>query len=306
MMDELSRSWFHQQCRFKLLSHEGNAFQDFFASVMECAYPRDFQRIRPYGNQGDQKSDGYLRSTQTLFQVYAPRAMKQAKLIAKIRDDFSGARIHWGDRMQRWAFVHNDSSGLPPEAFKVIDGLQDTPGGILTEIWGPGDIEALMPKLSDDDLVRLFGPAPTARSMDEVRFDKLRPVLLNIKRQKAATNAAIQPVSPKKLDANAFSTDVLDLLRMGRRKEALVSACLSTWPDPGFGEELAEGFRRRYAELKTLEWLTADDIFGELQLFAGGMETSSSPAHQAAVLAVLSYFFERCDIFEDYPEETGK
>ena len=38
----------------------------------------------------------------------------------------------------------------------------------------------------------------------------------------------------------------------------------------------------------------------ELQHFAGGM--SGTPQHQAAVLAVMSYFFERCDIFEDYVE----
>lgn len=62
---------------------------------------------------------------------------------------------------------------------------------------------------------------------------------------------------------------------------------------------MAEGFRQRYAELKALPGITADEIFGSLQEHTRGFEPLSDPAHQAAVLAVLSYFFERCDIFED-------
>jgi hypothetical protein len=59
---------------------------------------------------------------------------------------------------------------------------------------------------------------------------------------------------------------------------------------------VAEAFRQRYRSLKAVG-LRPDQIFGQLQAFAGGMD--GDPSHQGAVLAVLSYFFERCDIFED-------
>ncbi|MEA3273794.1 MAG: hypothetical protein U9Q81_00525 [Pseudomonadota bacterium] len=52
-MDDLSRRWDQTACRLEMRSQQGNAFQDFYASVMELAHPRDFQRILPYGNQGD-------------------------------------------------------------------------------------------------------------------------------------------------------------------------------------------------------------------------------------------------------------
>jgi hypothetical protein len=94
-MYELSRIWFRTECRDRLRSGQGTAFQDLFADLMELAYPRDFQRIRPYGNQGDQKCDGYLASTKAVFQVYAPRTMKQAQLIKKACGDFDGAVHHW-------------------------------------------------------------------------------------------------------------------------------------------------------------------------------------------------------------------
>jgi hypothetical protein len=43
-MDELSRIWFRTECRDRLRSGQGTAFQDLFADIMELAYPRDFQR----------------------------------------------------------------------------------------------------------------------------------------------------------------------------------------------------------------------------------------------------------------------
>jgi hypothetical protein len=49
---------FRSECRGRLRSGRGTAFQDIFADLMELAYPRDFQRIRHYGNQGDQQCDG--------------------------------------------------------------------------------------------------------------------------------------------------------------------------------------------------------------------------------------------------------
>jgi len=172
-MDELSRIWFRTECRDRLRNAQGNAFQDLFADLMELAFPTDFQSIRPYGNQGDQKCDGYLASSKTVFQVYAPRTMKQAQLIAKAREDFGGAVHHWRGRMAVWAFVHNDREGLPPEACKVIHDLSAQVPGVSIEVWGQSDIETTALTLSGDALTRVFGPAPTDRSLEELRYDRL-------------------------------------------------------------------------------------------------------------------------------------
>jgi hypothetical protein len=47
-----------------------------------------------------------------------------------------------------------------------------------------------------------------------------------------------------------------------------------------------------------------DIIFRKLQEFTGGRELGS-PTDQAAVLAVLAYLFEQCDIFERSPIEVA-
>jgi len=301
-MDYLSRSWYQQQCELALVKKQADEFQEFFSTVMELAHPRDFQRIRPYGNRGDLKCDGYLKTTETVFQVYAPRTTRLATVLAKVREDFAGALAHWEGRMQTWAFVHNDRDGLPANIAQLLQDLERETKTVRTEIWDPTLLQSVVLRLAEESLALLFGPAPTLPVIDSLGFDRLRPVLLNIKRREPPPQADIRPVSVEKLDANAFSQPVVQLLHIGRRKEVLVGALLSGWPEPTFGEELAEAFRRRYTELKT-GGLLADEVFGELQSFAGGVEVVRDPAHQAAVLAVLSYFFERCDIFEDRIEE---
>jgi len=65
---------------------------------------------------------------------------------------------------------------------------------------------------------------------------------------------------------------------------------------PTLQDKLAEAFRTEYGRLRNLD-LSPDEIFSRLQHFAGG-NIIPTPATQAAVLAVLAFFFEECEIFE--------
>jgi hypothetical protein len=304
-MDELTRRWFEMTCRQRLREAHAQAFQDLFSELMELAYPGDFRRIRPYGSDGDLKCDGYLASRRLVFQVYAPRTLKKAELIRKIRQDFIGAAEHWQDRMAAWVLVHNDHFGLPAEAVQVIADLAAAAQGVVMEVWGPADILMTSMRLPADALTLIFGPAPTERSFRELRSERLADILRSLKRQLPPPQSEIRPVSSEKLAANAFSEDVPYFLSWGRRKEPLVAKLLADWPTPGFAEELAEGFRQRYAELKAQPGITADETFQALQEYTTGSQPLSDPSHQAAVLAILSYFFERCDIFEDKPGDDS-
>jgi hypothetical protein len=62
---------------------------------MSKAYPGDFIPCRPWGNVGDRKNDGYLKSERILFQVYAPNEMKMAETVKKIEEDFTEALPYW-------------------------------------------------------------------------------------------------------------------------------------------------------------------------------------------------------------------
>ena len=299
-MDDLQRAFYGLKFENAFLSQKGKAFEDLFSRIMGHAFLGDFQAVRPYGSRGDLKCDGYRVSDRTVFQCYAPAAMKLANLLAKMDEDFNGAVAHWGDRMKRWSFVHNENDGLPADATqKLVDLGAANPTVSLGQTGYP-EIFAIVIALPVPQLEDLFGSVPSQRTMAQLDYAALRPVVTLIQRLDPDDNPPLSAPSPSKLSANELSDDAAELLRQGRRRERLVERFFNDWPDPSFGEEIAQGFRERYQALKS-EDLAADRIFMALQAFAGGMD--GTPSHQAAVLSVMSYFFERCDIFEDHVEE---
>ncbi len=112
-MDRIQRAFFSLHFENQYLRSKGDIFQELFRRIMELAYPGDFVAVRPHGNLGDLKCDGYRMGTGTLFQCYGPKGMELAKLTAKMDEDFHGAVKHWGKQMKSWVFVHNDEDGLP-------------------------------------------------------------------------------------------------------------------------------------------------------------------------------------------------
>jgi hypothetical protein len=80
------------------------------------------------------------------------------------------------------------------------------------------------------------------------------------------------------------------------RKADLVNSFFQNWYDPRLGDQIAETFKQKYCALRD-ENLPPDLIYSNLRSFAGG-EQQGGPDHDVAVLAVLAYFFEQCDIFE--------
>ena len=295
-MDGTQRFAYGLKFENAFLRERGKAFESLFARIMAHAFPGDFQLVRPYGPKGDLKCDGFRASDGTVFQCYAPDAMKLQPLLAKIEEDFSGALVHWRTQMQRWEFVHNDTRGLPAEAVNKLNALGPANPSIALAVCDEAKLRVIVMSLVLHQLEELFGAVPSDRVLEKLDFEALRPVLLALQRQEPDAEPSLVAPSAAKLDRNALSRDVAGLLRQGRRREQLVEAFFAGWPDPDLGEEIAQAIRVRYQALKTAR-LSPDNIFGELQAFAGGM--TGEPARQGAVLAVLSYFFERCDIFED-------
>lgn len=56
------------------LRRQGDDYQDLCAQIMER---RDagFQRIRPWGSQGDRRNDGWSPARRMLFQCYPPSTL---------------------------------------------------------------------------------------------------------------------------------------------------------------------------------------------------------------------------------------
>lgn len=292
----LVEAYYEQKFEIEFRRCQGDAFQTFFEDLMKLAYNADFLRCRPWGNNGDRKNDGYLQSERRLFQVYAPNEMTAKKAIEKIQEDFSGAKKHWIKYFDTWVFVHNATDGLPPHVIDTILDLAHKNPKIKLETWGLEEIRLIFRKLSIDHKKSRYGSAPDEETKNHLGFGDLQVVLEKITTGSFMGTSPVQDVPPRKIEANALSDATASLLKQGIIKASLVDKFFSTWHDETLGERLADAFKTEYRRMRNSHD-TPNEIFTKLQTWAGGNQRGT-PEHELAVITVISYYFERCDIFE--------
>ena len=100
----------------RFVEYSGYQFQKLFYEIMRNKYDADFDMPQPYGNVGDFKSDGYLRTTGTFFACYAPENpsddTKASSMISKLISDLEGLQINidnkiWQNSFNEFTFVVN-------------------------------------------------------------------------------------------------------------------------------------------------------------------------------------------------------
>ncbi|MFH1197969.1 MAG: ABC-three component system protein [bacterium] len=295
-MDLLTKAYYDVKFENAFLKAKGNAFQGFFNELMDRAFKGDFMPCRPWGKQGDQKNDGFLKSERRLFQVYAPNEMKATEANKKIDDDFNGALKYWNKYFDKWAFVHNASEGIPAHIQKKILELEKLNQGIKLDIWGLEKLREIFHHLEKDDLESWFGNAPDNNSKLSLGFEEIKVLLETIRLKRPDFNSPVKQVPPNKIEANQLSESISILIKEGMTKASLVEEFFNKWYDPTFGENIAVTFREKYEILRNS--FLPNEIFHELQTWIGG-SLRGTAEHEMAVLAIISYFFERCDIFEE-------
>jgi hypothetical protein len=300
-MDQFARNYCRMVFRERFTDAHGDEFQRFFGQIMSMRYPGDFVQTRPWGPLGDEKCDGYLPSQRTFYQCYAPESAPLATSIAKLREDFDGAKPHAAKFFSTWVWVHNDRDGRIPSlmAFEIEKLRQENPD-IQIKTLGYSELLSEAQELSDLKLVDLLGPYPSYQDLRAVQFQDIRPLLAHVAGQGATSDGEVKPVPANKLEYNKLSEEVGFFLRTGSLKSALVKSYLDQVPDRSLGTRVSTSFRSKYEALRQEE-SDPDEIFRGLRVFAQG-EFAQSPRTEGAVLAVLAYLFEECDIFERPPD----
>lgn len=300
MMDPLTRAYYEMAYKLAFHTKKADEFQDFFSAIMEKCYPGDFTRVRPWGNVGDKKNDGYVKSRRTLFQVYGPNELEAARTISKIDEDFNGALPHWQTHFDSWVFVHNSASGLGPDVLKKLLEMQTANPTLQVTSWGFEELRQETFALREPELASLLGAAPSHQGMVNLGLAELAPVLDQLSLAPANYDPDLRPVPADKLQKNCLSEHVAVLLTAGMSRADLVARYFRVQLTRQ--DQIAASFKAKYESLRD-DGLAPDEVFAELQRFSGGSAVPS-PARQNAVLAVLAYFFEACDIFER-PESDG-
>lgn len=169
------------------------------------------------------------------------------------------------------------------------------------------DIDALKEKIANyhselDNLVkekREKEKEALAREMPSVTFKELECVtefILHMQPTSSDINFTLTEITEKMLK-NQLTAEVQSLIRMGMGKAREVGHFVehNAILRPDFPEKLTAGFLAEYQKL-CRQGITGDDLFESLRKFSSCY--SSNFRKEAAGLAVLTYLFEKCEIFE--------
>jgi hypothetical protein len=301
----------------KVLKAKGQQFEDLFVSVMEYAR-KDFRPIKPQGNIGDRKNDGCEPIAGRYYQVYAPEdaSQKESTAITKIETDFAGLLAYWStlhpSGIKEFFFVLNDRYHGPyPTTQAALFKIQTSNGLDKADVFICKDLEqVVLSELADDQIQVIAGFVPDTSAIVRIDYSILTEVIGHILRNdpdKAKPGKLISPEFEQKIKFNNLFI-AAPYLRAGSYQSNAVDAFFEKNVD--FARQaVREALNDMYVEATEKSFsddspgqLTKEDkmFFHILSSATPYVNGSEQPGQvQSAVLVVMAYFFETCDIFEE-------
>jgi len=295
---------------FKIKIHEANGdrFEDLFTSILNYAEP-GFQQIKPWGNIGDRKNDGYVSSTGVYYQVYAPEEIKNnyPAVVSKLGTDFAGLKKQWKGVKEFYFVVNDKYQGVNPDSEIAIKNLikdnELDAGGFLT----PKDLENKLFKLTDDQIIAITGFLPDINTITHLDYSVLSEVIGHIMKLplgKASSKIEF-PDWDEKIKFNKLSPNIQLYLNMGAQKLGALNEYLSN--QSFLADELQEKLTAIYLVAKDIDWGTTDEEYLGDYIF-WDLVKSCAPRNEAhlesAIITIIAKYFETCDVFEKHPDKV--
>ncbi len=308
LLDSGWRVWYRGQHQAACATKTGNEFETYVASSLRHRH-LGFMNPDPAGAFGDGGCDGITNDGLIVYACYGSRQILNAEraLVTKMETDFSRGKDEW-DAFETWRFVTNARVG-PKATAKLIEFnvLHDDSSArpISCVIWEEEELWThVLAHLTNVQLNELLPGVPSA---ENVELADLIPLLDSLSDASAPveTGTSIKPVPAEKMDFNELPLASQHELGEGR----LLAPSISEWfigqADLELRDRCAAKFRRIYAEFKR----TAGDsrsILERMYTSIGGSDFRLDSQRANAVYAVVSYFFDACDIFEEPPEDWAE
>ncbi|NME45130.1 hypothetical protein HF861_09590 [Faecalicoccus pleomorphus] len=211
----------------RILTYSGQQFEDFFVSIMTKSNP-SFYPVKAYGNIGDEKNDGFDRTTGTYYQIFAPEDSHKDQTIydaiKKLKTDFKGLYEHWNDTIpiKKFYFVINDKNkGLPSTIHKAIIELDKEYNDISINPFTAKDLASIFDLLDWDSRLDVIGFIPD-EILPVVEIDALNETvshLMKVELSGTSLDSFIVPDFDKKILFNGLSEIVKNKLVTGSYKK---------------------------------------------------------------------------------------
>ncbi|MBE8232131.1 MAG: hypothetical protein HAW67_00235 [Endozoicomonadaceae bacterium] len=283
---------------FKLKIHEANgqAFEELFTAIMNYSEV-DFRSIKPWGNIGDRKNDGYIKSKGIFFQVFSPEEISKSylKIVKKLNDDFTGLQAQWSP-INEFYFVINDKyHGVNADCEQAIQTIKQaydlTNAGFKTA----ADLENRLFELSDDQILTIVGflPDPATIQLDYSVLSEIITHLMRLSLPKTQGSAIIYPDWDEKIIFNKLEALEARYLNDGFAQIGSLEEYLYNQSN-FFADEVKGKIREIYIECS--KQYSGSALFWQM---VNMMSTKTEAHFQTASIVLLAKYFETCDVFEE-------
>ncbi len=142
----------------RILKADKQAFEDLFTEIMSYK-ELDFRSIKPWGNIGDRKNDGYIPSRGIFYQVYAPEDIRKSypDIVKKIKTDFTGLVEQWSDVKEFYFVVNDKYKGVNADSEQLLTQIKEDNGLDESKFITASDLENILFSLSDDQIIKITG-----------------------------------------------------------------------------------------------------------------------------------------------------
>lgn len=290
----------------KILELDGSAFELFFSKIMSKEN-ENFRQIKPHGNNGDKKNDGFNAVTGEYYQVYSPEepANNITTAVNKCKTSFVGLKEYWSkiSPIKKYYFVFNDKyKGAFPEIEKVLSEIKrDNTELTSCEPFYAQHLEKKFFNLEENDMIEIIGYIPDDTKIGSVDFVAMKEVVEFLLKDKIGyfhDDRYVVPDFDEKIKFNNLDEQVKTLLTNGSYQSSAITDYFRN--NHNFEKQkLKETFVNLYEKGQTEFVNTKNkDVLTFFYILSNAMPQNEKRI-QDAVLVLMAYYFESCDIFEE-------
>jgi len=288
---------------FKNKVHEsdGQKFEDIFSAIMRYM-ESDFQSIKPWGNIGDRKNDGYIKSKGIFYQVFAPEDIRKSypDVIKKIKTDFHGLISQWGN-INEFNFVVNDKyHGVNADSELLLEEIKNEFKLKEAKFLTPKDLENMLFNLDDDEIFTIVGFLPDPINLAILDYSIINEIIDYISSQplNKQQEKIVVPNWSAKIIFNNLEGLTEQYLNNGFFQVASLNEYLYNNSD-FLADELKNKIKNIYLELS--KHYQGNELFWEI---VNSLSPNKSSIYQTHIIVIMSKYFETCDIYEE-PENVS-
>lgn len=289
----------------KILVFDGQSFESFFTSVM-IKSNHNFEQVKPYGNIGDRKNDGFDKTVGEYFQVYAPENIDKSATISnavkKLKDDFQGLYDYWNDLcpIKKFNFVVNDKyKGVSPEVHTALLELSQNYPDIQFNVFGANTLEDICMSLDENSITEIVGCI--VNPSIQLDFSALTDVinfLMNTQEcNKRAEELQVADFN-EKIAFNNLNDEIASLLKAASYQVGNLETFFrrnSEFAKSDIQKRITECYFTAANSIDKTEEHYSDLVFFKMH---EDLCPKGTNAIKNAALVLISYYFELCDIFE--------